>query len=39
MGPTALLPFRKEGLLKRFYFALKNPDGFGGGFEPTNFGF
>jgi hypothetical protein len=27
MGPTALLPFRKEGVLRIFFFALKNPDG------------
>jgi len=28
MGPTALLPFRRNGLLRIFFFALKNPDGF-----------
>jgi hypothetical protein len=37
MGPTALLPFRKKGVLMIFLFALKNLTA-SVGFEPTKFG-
>jgi hypothetical protein len=37
MGPTALLPFEKEGVLRVFFFALKNPTALAE-FEPANFG-
>ena len=36
MGPTALLPLPKEGML-RIFFALKNPKA-SAGFEPANLG-
>jgi hypothetical protein len=38
MGPTALLSFRKEGVLMILFSALKNPT-VSTWFEPANFGF
>jgi hypothetical protein len=38
MGPTALLPLQKEGVLMIFFSALKNPTSLAG-FEPEIFGF
>jgi hypothetical protein len=37
VGPTALLPFRMEGVLRIVLFALKNPTA-SAGFEPANLG-